>query len=617
MRGWKFCLSILVVAIVAVGCSGLTDYKHSGGGGGGNNQAGSIAIAPAAPTVAAFGTQPFTATVSGSSSSAVTWKVNGVTGGSQATGYISNSGMYVAPGAVPTKSNGSGDSTVTTVTISAVLQANSNTFGTATVTVFAPNQNAQTGAIKLGTSGGNINDTNNGFCCGGTLGSLLVRNGSFYILSNNHVLAKSDNGLPGDAISQPGTIDVPLPNTCTTVGTQTVAHLSEFYHLQTRPLPKIDAAIAQIVSGQVDTSGNILFLGNTVTNGVPDPGAPHAGTGVAATPGLTVAKSGRTTALTCSTVLGINVAASVNYHKNCGDTATAFTVAYTDLVAVTGGNFSAGGDSGSLIVTQDAADPVALLFAGSDTDTVGNPVSDVLSAFVGAGNTTPTFAGGAAHQVIGCTLPTQPQSAIAPQTQVAGETMRAAGIARDVRAPELLVNTAISAVGLGQSYDHPGQAAILLFVKRGAGLASCPQSVEGVPTRVIEGDGWMYRGLLSSQETEQMLQGVAAAQMVYGLRAGEMERAKAVHTGHVQEILKNANVMGVGITSSVDSPGEAALLIYVKKGTPQNVLPLEIDGLRTRLRESGPFEAGRDSAPGSRGCKVRSVMKTAEEDGKR
>ena len=509
---------------------------------------------------------------------------------------------------MPTKSNGNGDSEVTTVTVTAVSKANSNLFGTATVTVVSLNKNAQNGAVKLGTSGGNVNDTSGKFCCGGTLGSLVIRNGTNYILSNNHVLAKSDTGIVGDAISQPGIID--SPTTCTTAGTATVANLSEFFNLETGPNPKIDAALAQIVNGQVDTGGNILLLGATQTGGVPDPGAPHAGSGVAASIGQAVAKSGRTTGLTCSTVVATNVLANVDYFRHCGDTTKAFTVSYTNLVSVAGGSFSAGGDSGSLIVTQSTADPVALLFGGSDVDTVGNAVSDVLAAFPGTGNALPTFAGGAAHQVIGCTLPTAPQSAVAPQSQVAAERMQAASNVRDIHAPELLANAGIHAIGLGRSYDHAGQAAILLFVSQGGAQTAIPQSLDGVRTRVIEGNEWAYRGMLSQEETLQMMQGLAAPPLVYELRAGEMERAKAVHTAHSAELLKNPDVLGVGISSSVDSPGEAALLIYVKRGAAQNSLPAGIDGLRTRIRESGPFVAGRDndSANASRECKAKSVL---------
>jgi hypothetical protein len=608
MRRSNYCLSILLAGLWLAGCSGLNDYKHTGGSGGGGSQSGSLSIAPSAATVPVFGTQSFVATASGASNAAVTWQVNGVTGGSLATGFISSSGTYLAPSGVPTKSDGNGDSTVTTVTVTAISKTNSKLIATAIVTVSSPNKKSQTGAVKLGTSGGNVNDTNNNFCCSGTLGSLVVRNGTQYILSNNHVLAKSDSGITGDPISQPGTID--SPTTCSTSETSTVANLSEFFNLETGPNPKVDAALAQVVDGQVDASGNILLLGTTQTNGTPDPGAPHAGTGITATVGQGVAKSGRTTGLTCSTVLGTNVSANVDYYRHCGDTTKAYTVSYTNLVAVAGGSFSAGGDSGSLIVAQTTADPVALLFGGSDTDTVGNPVSQVLEAFPGTGNATPTFVGAAAHQVIGCTLPAAPQSAEGPQVKVAPELEQAASMVRDARAPELLANAGVHAIGLGRSYDDPGQAAILLFVNRANAEAAIPQSVDGIRTHVMEGEAWSYRGLLSAEETAQMLQRQSAPKLVYELRAGEMERAKKVHAARAPELLKNADVLGVGITSSIDSPGEAALLIYVKRGAKQVGLPTEMDGLRTRIRESGPFVAGldSDSANASKGCKTRGIL---------
>jgi len=140
------------------------------------------------------------------------------------------------------------------------------------------------------------------------------------------------------------------------------------------------------VPNGLDPNGNILFLGATTdANNVPVPGPPHAGFGVAVAVGHPVAKSGRSTGLTCSTVMATNVTTSVQYQKGCGS-GTTFSETFTNQVAVAGGSFSAPGDSGSLVVTQDTADPVALLFAGSDQDTVGNPVLQVLNFFASGGN---------------------------------------------------------------------------------------------------------------------------------------------------------------------------------------------------------------------------------------
>jgi len=598
---------IAVLVASTTGCSGLTDLKHTdgngGGGSGGGTQPSAVVVSPAAATLQPFGTQVFTASVSGSNS-AVTWQVNGVAGGSQTTGLISSTGTYsapfkIAPGLIPA----SGDNV--TVTITAISQADATATGTATVTLQTQQQATQGGAVKLGTSGGNINDTAPGVCCAGTLGSLITLGGTQFILSNNHVMARSDGGGAGDPISQPGLIDT----NCSTAGTQTVANLTQFFNLENGPAPKIDAALAQVVSGKVDSGGNILLLGATQTSGVPDPGAPAQGSGISPTQAMAaphnglVAKSGRTTGLTCSTILALNVASNVDYFRHCGDATVAFTVNYTDLISVTGGDFSASGDSGSLIVTQDSAEAVALLFAGSDTDSVGNPVGDVLTAFAGNSGA-PTFVGGATHQVIGCSLTLKPAVAKAASAQVSADVIRSASQVRDLHAPELLGNMAVDAIGVGRSYDHPGQAAILLFVNSRGSVEKLPRSINGVGTRVIQAESWASHGMLTSEESAQLLTNLADPLVVYTLRSGEFGRAKAVEDAHQAEYLSQPGVLGVGITSSVDAPGEAALLIYVNHGASVNGIPAEIDGLRTRVRETSRFVAGRGGSGASPGCRV-------------
>jgi hypothetical protein len=587
-------LSTLVLLVQ--GCSGVKPNT------GGTTGPVTVAVSPTSASLGTFATQNFTATVTGSSNATVTWMVNGVAGGNATTGTISTSGSYSAPHAIAPTIIPANNAPVT-VAITAVSQASSTASGAATVTLMTQQQAAQSSAIKLGTSGGNINDTSGQNCCAGTLGSLVIRNGTQYILSNNHVLAKSDNGIIGDPITQPGLIET----NCQAAGTETVAHLSEFFNLQTGSLPKIDAALAQVVSGMVDTSGNILLLGPTVTNGVPDPGAPFNGSSFD-TPAVadSVAKSGRTTGLTCSSIIAVNVTASVNYFRNCGDTTPAFTTTFTDLVSVSGGAFSASGDSGSLIVTQDKAHPLALLLGGSDTDAVGNPVTDVLSAFPGAGNVTPTFVGGAEHAVIGCTLPQASRVAQSElqQSIVSVVAIRNAMSARDFHAPALLANPAVAALGIGKNYDRPGEATVLLFVRRGESQIAIPQILDGVATRVVEAQDWAHNGILSAQETAALLQSAGEPHVVYPLRGGELQRAQKVHAAHASELLKQPEVLGVGITSSVNAPGEAALLIYVQRGASFENIPAEIDGLRTRIRESSPFTSGRRNGEPVPGCRV-------------
>jgi CARDB len=96
--------------------------------------------------------------------------------------------------------------------------------------------------------------------------------------------------------------------------------------------------------------------------------------------GLPVQKYGRTTKLTHGQITGINGTVTVCYevlYIFCIKSAT-----YTNQLIVDAAGFSGGGDSGSLIVTDDgSARPVGLLFAGSSTQTIVNRIDLVLSYF--------------------------------------------------------------------------------------------------------------------------------------------------------------------------------------------------------------------------------------------
>src|SRR4029077_6471217 len=148
---------------------------------------------------------------------------------------------------------------------------------------FAANTAQKAPPIKLGTSGSNVNNINASFCCTGTLGSLVKdKNGNQYILSNNHVLARSNAGKAGEVIMQRGYVDT-VP-TCSKSGTINVANLTKFVKLNfAGGNNTVDAAIAKIISGKVNTMGTILQIG-TVSSTPVNPSV-----------GLGVEKSGRTT----------------------------------------------------------------------------------------------------------------------------------------------------------------------------------------------------------------------------------------------------------------------------------------------------------------------------------
>ncbi|MGO8737135.1 MAG: hypothetical protein ACLQVM_30590 [Terriglobia bacterium] len=87
-----------------------------------------ITISPASVNMLMGKTQQFTATVS--DGSAVTWSVNGVTGGNAAVGTISGNGLYAAPASVPNPNP---------VTVAAVSVENSADSASATVAIGAVN----------------------------------------------------------------------------------------------------------------------------------------------------------------------------------------------------------------------------------------------------------------------------------------------------------------------------------------------------------------------------------------------------------------------------------------------------------------------------------------------
>lgn len=565
---------------------------------------GTVVVSPTAITVEVFATQQFSATINGQASTAVTWQVNGVTGGNTVTGTISTGGLYSAPHSVSNsliQPNGA----PVTVQIRAVSTANGSNSGTATVTLQVPGQQAESTPVELGTSGSNAKDTitsgGKTTCCGGTLGALVTRGGTQYILSADHVLARSGAGVAGDPIVEPGLIDT----NCSSSQTTTVANLTQGSF--TNNTGTVDAAIAQVVSGALNSGGNILLLGSsTDASGVPVPGAPNGGNGQAASVNLAVAKSGRTTGLTCSTVSATTLTVSVDYTTNCDGSGTKFTVIYHNQVSVVGGDFSGGGDSGSLIVTQSNATPVALLYAGSSSDTVGNPVSDVLNFFASGSNTVSFVGAARTGSVIGCSLP-GPQAAMAARLTAqkitpSNEALAQATAARDARGAELMGHPEVQAVGVGTSYDNPGEPAILLFVTKGQPRTNLAPVLDGVRTRFVEVELSSQRGILSAQESAVLEQSATSPQLAYSIPETEVARAKIVHAAHVDELMKMDGVQGVGITSSVDSPGEAALMIYLIRGVAPTAIPPVIDGLRTRLRESSRFRAGFGDTQPQKAC---------------
>ena len=224
----------------------------------------------------------------------------------------------------------------------------------------------------------------------GTLGTAVrdTATGERLILSNNHVLANSNDAGIGDPILQPGPIDgghadsdtlarlerfIPIkftsePSQCGIAGwvTETANFFARLMASRTKlvairedpaAINQVDAAVARPVDDS-ELLNEILDIGEV--NGT-----------VEAALGMGVRKSGRTTAFTTGQVTVLEATIDVNY----GEDRTARFEGQ-----IVSGPMSQGGDSGSLLVAADSLQAVGLLYAGSNQVTIFNPIREVLAA---------------------------------------------------------------------------------------------------------------------------------------------------------------------------------------------------------------------------------------------
>ncbi|HSB76128.1 MAG TPA: hypothetical protein VLC12_10785 [Terriglobales bacterium] len=558
------CPAIVVALGLLAGC----------GGGSAPKPTIAVTVTPTAVTLAPGKSAVFTASVTNTTNTAVTWLVNNKPGGNASVGTISNKGVYVAPSTEPNPP---------TVNVTAASQADPTKSATALVTIGQPagqaNQVAQAFPIKLGTSGGDSLDTttnaNTITCCSGTLGSLLERAGNFYILSNNHVLARSNQAKAGEPISQPGLVD----SNCRPAAP--VANLSQFVQLPqggTSSSPKtgtVDAAIAQIVTGAVDTTGSILELGTaSSTPGVPNPAAP-AGTTVAPSINMGVAKAGRSSGLTCSSISSVNTIVDISYSTSCSG-GTTFYVEYDNQIVISGKSFSAAGDSGSLVVNKSTAQPVGLLYGGDSTSTVANPIGAVLSALADSKGNVPVIVGGAQHTIACPAGATAEPAGAQASVPVAPLEMARAGEVSGRYAMRLMANPEVAGIAVDHSLDAPGHAAITIYVKSLPRPGTIPAQLDGIRTRIVP-----MAALVSGPGPEP----------APAISEAEVGRVAAVKQQHARELLRRSPaIFGVGVGASDDSPGEAAVVLFVDKDMTYSA-PATLDGARTKVVRSDRFRA--------------------------
>jgi len=202
----------------------------------------------------------------------------------------------------------------------------------------------------------------------GTIGARVTDGTDVYALSNNHVYANTNKAELGDSALQPGPFDG---------GEDPADKIGELFDFEPILFDGSDNTIdAAIAISSTD------LLGNSTPTDDDGYGTPNSIT-VSAFVNQVVQKYGRTTGLTQGTVSEVNVTVNVCYKSRgpffCD---SKFIAKFVNQIAISPGDFSAGGDSGSLIVTNDGnKNPVGLLFAGSSTRTIANRIDLVLGRF--------------------------------------------------------------------------------------------------------------------------------------------------------------------------------------------------------------------------------------------
>lgn len=221
----------------------------------------------------------------------------------------------------------------------------------------------------------------------GTFGCVVVdKEGHRLILSNNHVLANSNDAKLGDPILQPGRYDGGNLQ-------DTIAGLENFVEIKfqndnspctlSRAVTAILNFFSRIFRRKTRFRAVVSGGENLVDAALGYPGHPSdivdeiidIGKPVGTKPpsiGMSVIKSGRTTGTQRGAIQYTNAVVSVSYGPGR-------LAKFIDQIVITPGEFSAGGDSGSAICTFFDDEPylVGLLFAGSGSHTIGNKIENV------------------------------------------------------------------------------------------------------------------------------------------------------------------------------------------------------------------------------------------------
>jgi hypothetical protein len=206
LRHISFLVVLFGAALVGFGCADVKSSTPT------SPQSVSITVSPTTASVQPSATQKFTAAVSGSSNTAVSWQVNGVAGGDSTHGMIDATGMFKAPAAAPTPA---------TVTVTAVAQADATKTAAAQVTIGAASSAI---AVSLNTTAVTV-QTGNMTTLTATVQSDSSSQGVTWTLTGAGCTAATCGTLStatsasGTAITYTAPATVPTPATVTVTAT--------------------------------------------------------------------------------------------------------------------------------------------------------------------------------------------------------------------------------------------------------------------------------------------------------------------------------------------------------------------------------------------------------------
>jgi hypothetical protein len=489
-----------------------------------------------------------------------------------------------------------------------------------------PNQAIQAGAALLGSSGGNNNDYDTyttpggqsyiADCCGGTLGALVQdAAGNQYILSNNHVLAESDQARTGDTIIQPGLMDGacrPLSDPDSTV--HPIGALKVYVPIASHQT-NVDAALASVNPGTVNTKGDILELG-PLQNGTLTAAPPVAGKGEQLQPGdldFPVVKSGRTTGLTCSRIGAIDLAVKVNYYKDCAESQPYSTKIFHHQIAVEGAHFTDSGDSGALVLDARNARAIGLYFAGGtngdgESLSLVNPIRGVLQELGNALGSPLQLVGAKSPHPIACLnydLPSSQPNRTIPE--IWRQRVALALKSQDYhRFLATLPHGVLLGTAAGASLDDPGHAALILYITPSSIGLPVPATIDGLRTQIIPTTApAIAAGTAPSQP---------ATPLGINLPAETIQHAERVADQSSAQIMQDPAILGVGVAASLDRPTQPALLVLIELGQVPRNMPPTIRGLRVRYMSLQRFHVTRARSalrPQPSSCALRRQMQTA------